>query len=189
MSGLYPCAARRRAISRMETDALRTPLIRRLAETKKMKKKNFILPYNERRRFHERAYRAQQNDQSEVCGAVVASADNRLRLQFMSNQSTSIWSFEISESDLKEARKKASESHETLIGLFHSHIASEGILSQRDLENARMTHLQLVYDICGRDVRLWKVKKVNGQKVPIELPLVTEPRMKQPSRTLDTDRG
>jgi proteasome lid subunit RPN8/RPN11 len=147
----------------------------------------FIFPYNERQRLHRRAYRAQQKDQSEVCGVVVASPDCRLRLQFLPNHSARSWSFEISDSDFKEARKKANENGERFIGLFHSHIASEAVLGPRDLENARLTHLQLVYDICGREVRLWKVKKVDGQKVPVEVPLVSEPRSKQPTRSLDTD--
>lgn len=159
-----------------------------LAEIEK-EKMMFILSYNERRRLHQRAYRAQQEDQSEVCGVVVASTDNRLRLRFLPNRTTKPWSFEISDLDLKEARKKTIENGEKFIGFFHSHIASEAVLGPRDLENARLTHLQLVYDICGRDVRLWKVKKVDGQKVPFEVPLATEPRLKQPIRPLDANRG
>src|SRR5260221_8187809 len=46
-----------------------------------------VLPVRERLRLHDRAYRAQQRDQSEVCGAVVADPTGRCSLLFLPNQS------------------------------------------------------------------------------------------------------
>jgi proteasome lid subunit RPN8/RPN11 len=149
-----------------------------LAE-RNMKKTKFILPYDERRMLHQRAYRAQQKDQSEVCGVVLVGADQRLRLHFLRNQSSESWSFEISNVDIKDAREKAGLNGERLIGLFHSHIASEAIPSSGDLAKTPMRYLQLIYDICGRNVRMWRVKKVNGEKVTFEVAIDVEPRLKQ----------
>jgi hypothetical protein len=37
-----------------------------------------------------------------------------------------------------------------------------------------MTLLQMIYDVCGRQVRLWRVRKVRGKRVAIEVPLVVD---------------
>jgi proteasome lid subunit RPN8/RPN11 len=150
-----------------------------------MKKHKFILPYDVRRKLHQRAYRAQQKDQSEVCGVVLAGANNKLRFHFLRNLSPESWSFEISKADIKDAREKAIQNDERVIGLFHSHIASEAIPSSGDLAKTPMRYLQLIYDICGLNVRLWRVKKVNDEKVPFEVPITTEPRPKLPTRPVE----
>ena len=150
-----------------------------------MKTAKFNLPYDERRRLHQRAYRAQQKDQSEVCGVVFAGANNKLRLHFLRNLSPESWSFEISNTDIKDAREKAIQNGERVIGLFHSHIASEAIPSPGDIVKSPMSYLQLIYDICGRNVRMWRIKKVDGEKMSFEVPIATESRPKQPTRPVE----
>jgi len=59
----------------------------------------FILPVNERRRLHDRAYRAQQRDHSEVCGVVATGPNRRIILHFLENKSDTPGHFEL---DLRE---------------------------------------------------------------------------------------
>jgi proteasome lid subunit RPN8/RPN11 len=143
-----------------------------------MKKTKFILPYNEKRRLHYHAFRAQQKDQSEVCGVVLVGLDRKIRLQFLPNLSTSSCSFEVSIRDVNVFKRQVAEQGMRVIGIFHSHIVSEAILGPYDLQEAPLSYMQLIYDICGRQVRMWRIKKITGEKVAIEVPLTVESRSK-----------
>jgi proteasome lid subunit RPN8/RPN11 len=139
-------------------------------------KKAFILPYNEKRKLHDRAYRAQQKDQSEVCGAVSVDRHSRIKLHFVENQTDKAGSFSMSGSALSDVRKEINMNRK-IIGVFHSHVVSEAIPGSSDIQKARVSHLQLIYDVCGREARLWRIKKVNGRKAVVEVPLVVSRRI------------
>ena len=140
-----------------------------------MKKKPLILPFNEKRRLHDRASRAQQKDQSEVCGVMTADRHSRIELHFINNASDKAGSFSMSIADMMDTRKKVKKNR-NIIGIFHSHVVSEATPGPRDIQNARLSYLQLIYDVCGRNARLWRIKKVNAQKVAIEVPLLVASR-------------
>jgi proteasome lid subunit RPN8/RPN11 len=151
-----------------------------------MKRKFFILPYNEKRRLHARACRAQQKDQSEVCGIMSADRHLRIELHFVKNNSDKAGSFSKSIADLTDVRKKVKQNRQ-FIGVFHSHVVSEAVPGSRDIQNARVSHLQLIYDVCGHDAKLWRIKKVKRRKVAVEVPLIVASRKSQlvsPRRTL-----
>lgn len=133
-----------------------------------------ILPVRERLRLHDRAYHAQQLDQSEVCGAVVADCNGRCRLVFLPNQSNRPRHFEMRWSDILEIRCGIEGSSTRLVAVFHSHVVGEAVPSKGDLARPPTSLLSLIYDVCGRSARLWRVRNVNGERTAIEVPLVVE---------------
>ncbi len=74
--------------------------------------------------------------------------------------------------DLRKALKKTRK----IIGVFHSHVVSEAHPGASDIQKARVSHLQMIYDVCGREAKLWRIKKTNGRKVAVEVPLLIAPR-------------
>ena len=132
------------------------------------------LPYRERRRLHDRAYRAQQRDQSEVCGAMVADSRGRCRLVFLPNRSDHPGSFEMKWADVHEVARSLAGSSARVVAVFHSHVASEAVPSPGDLRKGPTTLLNLIYDVCGRTARLWRIKSESGQRRATEVPIVLE---------------
>lgn len=140
-----------------------------------MKKKPYILPYNEKRRLHYHAYRAQWNDQSEVCGIISCDKHSKIELHFLKNNSEKNGSFSVSMEAVTEARRGLNKA-KRFISVFHSHVVSEAVPGTRDIHNAFSSHLQLIYDVCGHSVRIWKIRKVKGRKVAVEVPLIIASR-------------
>ncbi len=139
-----------------------------------MMKKSFILPYNEKRRLHYHAYRAQQKDQREVCGVISSDQNSIITLHFLKNYSKKAGNYRISATDVAAVRRGLKQKN--IIGLFHSHVVSEAIPGPRDIQNACTAYLQLIYDVCGRVVRLWKIKRIRGRTAAVELPLIVASR-------------
>ena len=134
--------------------------------------KKYFLPFGERRRLHERALRAQAKDQLEVCGVMSADARGRIRLQFLANNSPKSLHFVLRERDIRAARKDAHLSGYDVIGLFHSHPVSSAIPTRTDLRSFRANTVNLIYDVCGREPRLWRVAKKRGRTVALQVPLI-----------------
>ncbi len=74
--------------------------------------------------------------------------------------------------DLSKALKQT----EKIIGVFHSHVVSEAHPGASDIQKAHVSHLQLIYDVCGREAKLWRIKRTNGRKVAVEVSLLIAPR-------------
>ena len=81
----------------------------------------YTLPFLERRRLHDRAYRAQQRDQSEVCGALMSTRWGVLRLHFLENKSERPGHFEIESTELRALRQSQKGTGLRFFGTFHSH--------------------------------------------------------------------
>jgi proteasome lid subunit RPN8/RPN11 len=58
-----------------------------------------------------------------------------------------------------------------VLGTFHSHPISEAIPGRGDLARTALNSLCLIYDVCGRKPRLWKIVKRDGQRIANEVPL------------------
>ena len=116
----------------------------------------------EYRRLQDRAYRAQQKDQSEVCGALVCNGEH-LHLKFLKNHSPDRGSFLIKLAEVRPIRKELQGTKYRVVGYFHSHIVSEAIPGERDISEALINSLMLIYDVCGREAKLYRVvgPKVN----------------------------
>jgi proteasome lid subunit RPN8/RPN11 len=136
--------------------------------------KAWVLPYREFRRLHERAYRAQQRDQSEVIGVLVSRARRRLSLSFLENHSDRPGHFEVETAAVTAERLRARARGARVVGLFHSHPASQATLGPGDRRGAMVYSLQLVYDVCGLDARLWWVGRRAGRGRVSEVALKVE---------------
>jgi len=146
------------------------------------------LPFNEKRRLHHRAYRAQQRDQSEVCGAVVANRNGLCALHFLPNRSTRPASFTIQQSDIRAIREQLRQSQSTLVAIFHSHPMSDAIPGEGDIARTPLKYLQLIYDVCGRTLRMWKVRRVGRQRVASEVSSTLKPRISPRRLTMRSAR-
>lgn len=149
----------------------------------------YVLPFRERRRLQDRAYRAQQRDQSEVCGALLCTQSGFLRLHFLKNHSDLPGHFEIDTTELSAVRRGSNKSSWNFVGTFHSHPVSYALPGRGDLRYATMGHLMLIYDVCGREARLWRIVHKKGYKTAIPAMLFTAARserlMPPPNKPLD----
>jgi proteasome lid subunit RPN8/RPN11 len=136
----------------------------------------FSLPFNERRRLHERAFRAQRRDHREVCGVIATGPNRRISLHFLRNWSDRPGHFELAHSELRRLRGVLRRGGERFMGIFHSHVVGTATPGAGDLAGAWLSHLQLIYDVCGREARLWRVIR-SGRRLSVrEVPLITESR-------------
>jgi proteasome lid subunit RPN8/RPN11 len=138
------------------------------------------LSFTERRRLHRRASRRQKLDQGEVCGVLVTNLARQLTLCFLTNQATAPGQFSISREQVLSARRQLRPGHKRVVGFFHSHPISPPILSPRDVAESPANSLQLVYDVCGRDIRLYRVSLVRGRRIVKDIPLLL---LRQPRRS------
>ena len=136
--------------------------------------KDWVLPYREFRRLHDRAYRAQQRGQSEVVGVLVAGARGRLRLTFLRNHSNRPGHFVVQTEEVAVASRRARSRGARVVGIFHSHPVSPATLGPGDRRGAVLNALQLVYDVCGREARLWRVYRRAGRRRVKEITLRVE---------------
>jgi len=128
----------------------------------------FRISKRDLRRLRDRSIRAQGRDQSEVCGVVLLQRSGYLHLVFLQNQSDSPLQFEISQSDMRKERQRASAHDLRLIGTFHSHPIGYAIPGATDL-SLRHGRFQLIYDVCGRRARLWRITRRNGSAIAHEI--------------------
>lgn len=136
----------------------------------------WILPYREFRRLHGRAYRAQQRDHSEVAGLLIRGTRARLALAFLPNHAERQGSFLLNAGEVGRARRKAKAHGKRVIGVFHSHPVSPPTLGPGDRRGAALNSLQLIYDVCGREARLWRVYRRAGRRRVASVPLRVELR-------------
>jgi len=135
--------------------------------------REYRLPYREWRRLSRRAYAAQQRDQFEIGGVISTNGDREIRLEFVRNESDRPCHFEFGD-DFWRARGVIRASGHRYLGTFHSHPISEAIPGPGDIRGADVDSLQLIYDVCGVNARLWRIIKRGRRKQAIELTLVVE---------------
>ena len=122
----------------------------------------FAITKNDYRRLQDRAYRAQKKNQMEVCGVLVGRG-KEISLQFVENHSNTSGSFVIDLADVKEIRSKLL-GRKRVMGYFHSHIVSKPVPSIRDIKEAPIHSLMLIYDVCGREAALYRVTGTRARK-------------------------
>ena len=138
--------------------------------------RSFTLPYNEQRRLRDRALRRQQADQGEVCGVLVVDRCRRLRLMFVPNLARGPGHFEMSVTAIRSIKKQLNAPAGRVAGFFHSHPVSPATLGPRDVAESPLNALQLVYDVCGRESRLFRVTGTGERRTVKEVPLLIEQR-------------
>lgn len=104
---------------------------------------------------------AQELDQSEICGVVLRRAGtNRLTLRFMANESPRDCSFLISVAEIDDVESNLPPTVE-IFGFFRSHPISEAVPGEADLKNAFYRGRAMIYDVCGREARVWSLEDGN----------------------------
>lgn len=131
--------------------------------------KGYIISLRDFRKLRAAANKCQKRDQSEVCGLLIGNDRGALELRFLTNRSSRPGSFEIDRKDYLKLRKIIRSQGKHVHGTFHSHPISEAIPSKGDVRQALMG-LSLIYDVCGREARLWRIFKKSGRKVAKEVP-------------------
>ncbi len=103
---------------------------------------------------------------------MLASDENgRLELRFLTNRSQRAGRFTIARADYLKARESVRRMGKRVLGTFHSHPIGEAIPSRGDLSRATANSFCLIYDVCGRELKLWKIVNRRGQRVAKEVPL------------------
>lgn len=126
-----------------------------------MKSNTYYISRSDYRRLQDRAYRAQQAGHYEVCG--VAVVKNRLiRLVFIKNEANEPYTFTIGNKALKNFRACVGK-NEKIFSTFHSHPLAEAVPSSGDIKKGFYYRRELIYDVCGKQVRLWR--KINKKEV------------------------
>lgn len=139
------------------------------------------------RRLRTLAERRQKSGQREVCGLILSDDGFRLRLAYLPNQASRPGQFLIKGQAYESARDRAKRQGESILGTFHSHPVSEAIPGAGDIKNATSGSLMLIYDVCGREAKLWKIRKVRGHRQARELTLDSgEGVARQSARKLPT---
>jgi proteasome lid subunit RPN8/RPN11 len=131
--------------------------------------RRYSLTRRDFRRLRDRAIRAQQRDQSEICGVLFADGSGRISIAFLQNASPRPLHFEIDNAKLREARETARRAGLRFVGTFHSHPVGFARPGATDLK-APLRHLQLIFDVCAREAKLWKIKLESARRTAVEVP-------------------
>jgi proteasome lid subunit RPN8/RPN11 len=95
---------------------------------------------------------------------VLIKRGQMLELIFLPNLSERRGSFEMSRAGIAAEKAQARSRGGRVVGTFHSHPVSDALPSPRDIGASPVNSLILIYDVCGREMKLWRVVKENGAK-------------------------
>jgi proteasome lid subunit RPN8/RPN11 len=137
--------------------------------------KFYRLTHTEFRRLHLRAYRAQQRDHYEVGGFlfVRAARPRDLCLHFMINRAQVPYQFRVHDREATVAARALRREGKRILGQFHSHPVGYATLLGKDRRRATR-RFELIYDVCGRQARMWRIQMRGGRRRVVEVPLVVE---------------
>ena len=138
--------------------------------------KFYRLAHTEFRRLYGRAFRAQQRDHYEVGGLLfVHTARPRdLRLHFLINRAKVSYQFRVPDGEATLAVRALRREGKRILGQFHSHPVGYATLRGRDRRRATNRRFELIYDVCGREARMWRIQVRGGRRRVVEVPLVVE---------------
>ncbi len=117
-----------------------------------------------KRSLHRRAYTKQQKGHHEVCGIVVLNGE-KIELEYCKNAHGEPLGFSITSDELERAKRRCWRQGKKFGGVFHSHPVSDAMPGQNDIRGALPNKIMMIYDVCGREAALWKVKIKNGERV------------------------
>jgi hypothetical protein len=69
-----------------------------------------------------------------------------------------------------------------ILGQFHSHPVGYATLRGSDRRRATNRRLELIYDVCAREARIWRIQIRGGKRRVVEVPLVVETSAKRTRR-------
>lgn len=135
------------------------------------KKKLYLIAFSEFKKLVKQAYIAQQNGHMEVCGLVCIDTKGMLKLFFFKNRSNKPYNYQINTIDIALFKRRMKPSYK-ILGSFHSHPISEAYPGRGDIENGFYNNFELIYDVCGVDLKMWYRFKKNSEVMIHEVPLV-----------------
>lgn len=144
--------------------------------------KSYTLRRTELEKLHVSALQAQRRGQREVCGMLASDENGQLELRFLTNRSQRAGQFRIARAEYLKAREAIRQMGKRILGTFHSHPISEAVPRRGDLAGTALNNFCLIYDVCGREPRLWKIVKRRDQRVAKEVPLRSQQRLRQARR-------
>ncbi len=165
--------AAKAGIQELFSDFLLTDRFSRLIETS-MPNDPYYISNIEIRRLHRLSYRAQQEDHLEVCGVLIVDGNRRIELRFLRNLSRKSYHYKVNLNHIRPIRELIKPRGMKILGTFHSHPVSYAIPGQGDLDGGFYNRIELIYDVCGREAKLWTFKTKASRKTPIEIPLIIE---------------
>ena len=133
----------------------------------------YLLPVQELWQLHRRSYKAQQDNGAEVCGIIGCGCARRLCFQFLRNCSPDAYSYALDPDDLEVAVLDMERRGLATLGSFHSHPVGYAEPSAGDIEKGFFRGIELVYDVCGHEVKLWRKYQRRGANLTREIPLFT----------------
>jgi proteasome lid subunit RPN8/RPN11 len=75
---------------------------------------------------------------------------------------------------LARLRRKLQAEGTKTIGYFHSHPISRANPSRSDVQATPRGAFHLIYDVCGREARLWYFVKRSTETLAIDFPIINE---------------
>jgi proteasome lid subunit RPN8/RPN11 len=135
------------------------------------------LSKRQRAKLHRLAYAAQQTGHKEICGLLALSDGEYLQLHPILNENTCSYKYQLSRSAIREAQRKLKGRGLEVIGSFHSHPLGYAVPSQGDFASAFYKKLELIYDVCAREIKVWRlVSRHKCRATEIEITSTKQPR-------------
>lgn len=105
----------------------------------------------------------------EVCGIIVNDLQNNFELIYLKNKSNKPGHFELDLNKIKEIETKMKKRKKKVCGIFHSHPLGEARPSTEDLKITTPYRLLLIYDVCEKDLKLWKIHGAKKKRFAEEI--------------------
>lgn len=106
-------------------------------------------------RLHNAALKAQA-EHKEVCGLWSVGEDGELGIHFLRNEADQEGAYQVSMERVYSAERALHRRGLKVLGSFRSHPVSEAVPGKGDLERGFYHEHELIYDVCGREARLWR---------------------------------
>lgn len=134
--------------------------------------REYFLPPQEATRLRRLAAAAQRNGHREICGIVACGPDRVLSVMLVPNGSTLPGHWEIPTVAVRELCRLLRRTQLNVVGTFHSHPISPAVPGSSDLRRATLGNLLLIYDVCGREMKLWRVDRTRRGRRAAEVEIV-----------------
>ena len=112
--------------------------------------------------LHRQAYAAQQEAHLEVCGVLVGRSRDILELRYVTNVKREPYTHSMRRTDVEEIESDVATTGLSILGTFHSHPVSEARPSGGDIAGGFCNGMELIYDVCGEQARLWRLVREGG---------------------------
>ena len=102
-------------------------------------------------------------------GGLLVDTGYFLRLVPVRTTSRREWSFALHRGQWLRVERGAKAIGALVVGTYHSHVAGEARLGDRDIRGAYSGDLKLIFDTVGKRARLWRIRGGRAYAVKFEL--------------------